>query len=51
MRYYIHDPKSGRWYVNGCGFHTYDHNQATCFTCYETAARLAKSLKGFVEAL
>ncbi len=51
MRYFIHDPKSGRWFVEDRGFHTYDHNQATHFTCYDTASNVAKSRGGFVETL
>tara|TARA_B100000700_G_scaffold311500_2_gene393715 strand:+ start:157618 stop:157968 length:351 start_codon:yes stop_codon:yes gene_type:complete len=51
MRYFIHDPKSGRWFVDERGFHTYDHNQATRFTCYETASRAARSVGGYVETL
>ncbi len=51
MRYFIHDPKSGRWFAGERGFYTYDHNQAKPYTCYETASRDAKAVGGYVEAL
>lgn len=51
MRYYIHDKNSGKWFVDGYGFSSYDHNQATKFDCYERASASARAVGGYVECL
>jgi hypothetical protein len=51
MRYFIHDPKSGKWFVDGKGFDTYDHNQAKVFESYGQAANLAELINGNIETL
>ena len=51
MRYYVHDPKSGKFFTRHLGFYTYDHNEATNFRSYSAASSCARMYRGSVVIL